>query len=144
MTDLPEIPIVDVRVGGPVAHASASRAAMDELQAACLAYFPGVTHPLVPIGDAIARRWLERSQSPYTAEVTAIARLANRPGVFLVNTSYEWGCTAACCGSDLPMLVRTLDWPFAGLGRALAVTRQGGPAGGVWNVNWPRAGGGFA
>jgi hypothetical protein len=138
MPELPEIPVVDVRIGGPVAHAASRRAAMEELRAACLAYFPTAARALVPLGDALARRWLERSASPYTAEVVEIARLMDRPGVFLVNTSYEWGCTAACCG-EVPSLVRTLDWPFAGLGRGLTVARQAGPAGEFWNVTWPGA-----
>jgi hypothetical protein len=138
MSELPEVPVVDIRIGGPVAHAAARRAAMEELRGACLGCFPAVARSLVPVGDAIARRWLERSTSPYTAEVIEIARLTERPGVFLVNTSYEWGCTAACCG-EVPSLVRTLDWPFAGLGRGLTVARQAGPAGEFWNVTWPGA-----
>ena len=35
--------------------------------------------------------------------------------------------------------MRTLDWPFAGLGRGLTVARQAGPAGEFWNVTWPGA-----
>jgi hypothetical protein len=138
MSELPEIPFVDVRIGGPVAHAAARREAMEELRAACLAYLPAPARSLVPLGDAVARIWLERSTSPYKAEVMEIARLTGRPGVFLVNTAYEWGCTAACCG-DVPILVRTLDWPFAGLGRGLTVARQSGRAGEFWNVTWPGA-----
>ena len=78
MSELAEIPVVDIRIGGPVAHAAARPAAMEELRAACLAYFPAVAQSLVPLGDAIARRWLERSASPYTAEVTEIARLTRQ------------------------------------------------------------------
>ena len=138
MTELPEIPVVDVRVGGPVAHAATHRLALEELRTACLAYFPAPARALAPFGDAVARRWLERSASPYAAEVMEIARLTAGPGVFLVNTAYEWGCTAACRG-EVPALVRTLDWPFAGLGRGLSVARQAGPAGEFWNVTWPGA-----
>jgi hypothetical protein len=95
----------------------------------------------VRIADALARQWLERSASPYVAEVRAIAALADGPGVFIVNTAYEWACTVAThgAGTAAPMLVRTLDWPFPGLGRGLTVARQAGPAGEFWNVTWPGA-----
>lgn len=139
MSDRPAIPLVDVRQGGPPAHARACRAAMAELRVACLGVLPGIAVPLVSAADRLARRWLERSLSPYAAEVAEIAALADGPGVYLVNTSYQWGCTAACHGSGMPVLVRTLDWPFAGLGRGLSVARQTGPAGEFLNVTWPGA-----
>jgi hypothetical protein len=102
---------------------------------------PPAAAPLVRLADTLARRWLERSASPYVAEVAAIAALADGPGVFVVNTAYEWACTVATKsgGTTAPVLVRTLDWPFAGLGRGLTVARQAGPAGEFWNVTWPGA-----
>ena len=36
-----------------------------------------------------------------------------------------------------PWLVRTLDWPFPGLGRRLEVARMRGPAGDFFRVAWP-------
>jgi hypothetical protein len=112
---------------------------MAELRAACLSPMPRMAEPLVAFGDRLARRWLERSQSPYAAEVAEIAGLADGPGVYLINTSYEWGCTAACHETGMPHLVRTLDWPFPGMGRGLSVARQAGPAGEFLNVTWPGA-----
>ena len=101
----------------------------------------GAARPLLPIADALARHWLLRSASPYVEEVHAIARLNGGAGVYMVNTSYEWACTVAARapGTNAPLLVRTLDWPFAGLGRHVAVARQAGPAGEFWNVTWPGA-----
>ena len=37
----------------------------------------------------------------------------------------------------VPWLVRTLDWPFSGLGRHLEVVHMRGPAGEFFNVSWP-------
>jgi hypothetical protein len=140
MDGLAEIPVVDVRSGGPLAHAAMRADAIEDLRLACLSSLPPVVRPFVPLADAASRKWLERSASPYTAEVAAIADLAKAPGIFLVNASYEWACTAASCRrSEAPLLVRTLDWPFAGLGRHVTVARQVGPAGEFWNVTWPGA-----
>ncbi len=55
-----------------------------------------------------------------------------------MNYSYEWGCTTgAADGPAGPTLLRTLDWPFDGLGRAVVAVRQRGPAGDYLNVAWP-------
>ena len=113
---------------------------MDELRAACLRGLPPGSGAVVRLADKLARRWLERSASPYTGEVVEIARLASGPGAFIINTSYEWACTVATPQRDgAPMLVRTLDWTFPGLGRGVTVARQRGPAGEFWNVTWPGA-----
>jgi hypothetical protein len=140
MDRLSDIPLVDVRAGGPLAHAAMRTDVIEDLRLACLSSLPRVIHPFLPLADAVSRKWLERSASPYTAEVAAIADLAKAPGIFLVNASYEWACTVASCRrSEAPLLVRTLDWPFAGLGRHVTVARQAGPAGEFWNVTWPGA-----
>jgi hypothetical protein len=141
MNQLPAIPVVDVRAGGPLAHATERLAVMEELRACCTAYLPAATRPFLLLADVLARRWLERSASPYVEEIHAIARLSGAAGVYMVNTSYQWACTVAARvpGTSAPVLVRTLDWPFAGLGRHVAVARQAGPAGEFWNVTWPGA-----
>ncbi|WP_376088596.1 hypothetical protein ACE7GA_16400 [Roseomonas sp. CCTCC AB2023176] len=93
----------------------------------------------VSVGDAISRRWLGRNGSAYRAEVDAVARVIGRPGVHLLNASFEWACTtgAAPDGRGGMTMTRVLDWPFDGLGRTLTVIRQRGPAG-IWlNLGWP-------
>ena len=72
----------------------------------------------------------------------AIAAIAGAAGVHLLNTSYEWGCTALAAPAptgDSARLLRTLDWPYPGLGRMVEVVRQKGAAGGFWNITWPGA-----
>ena len=73
MNDLPSIPVVDVRDGGLLRHASEGRDRARGLRDACVAWFPKAARPLVPLLDSVARRWLMRSQSPYVEEVRAIA-----------------------------------------------------------------------
>lgn len=134
-----EIPLLDVRRGGPVDHAKRSREAMLRLREACFSVVPaplrGIAKPL----DRLSRAWLARSPSPYVGEIAAIAEMAGKPGVWFVNASYEWGCTTRIDVAPEPLLRRTLDWPFPGLGRHVQVAVQDGGAGCYANVTWPGA-----
>jgi hypothetical protein len=138
LTELPSIPLVDVREGGPLRHAEQGRERARGLRDTCLAWFPTVMRPLAPLLDAMARRWLMRSQSPYIAEIGAIAATLDFPGIWFLNGSYQWSCTAlAREEGGAPWLARTLDWPFPGLGRFVEVARMRGEAGEFYNVTWP-------
>lgn len=135
------IPLADLRSGGPVAYAAAALTELDDLRAGCVAFVPPVARPLLPLAETLCRRWLERSVSPYAGEVHGIAALLNKPGIYLGNTAYEWACTVGSCRGpgDAPMLARTLDWPFPGMGKHVIAARQAGPGGEFWNVTWPGA-----
>ncbi len=92
--------------------------------------------------DALAASWLRKTRTPYMRELDAIASLIAKPGVFMLNSSYEWGCTAMAAptpAKDSAFLIRTLDWPLNGLGRNIELVRQKGPAGEFLNVTWPGA-----
>src|SRR5580700_4880250 len=80
-----------------------------------------------------------RSRSPYVAEIARIAAELNFSGIWLLNASYQWGCTARAVEQDgAPWLLRTLDWPFQGLGRHIAVARmRGAGSGDFFSVTWP-------
>jgi hypothetical protein len=135
---LPAIPIVDVRGGGPLQHAQQSPAEARALRDACLGFFPRPASPLVPALDRLARRWLTQSRSPYVAEIGQIADALDFSGIWLLNASYQWGCTSRALEHDgMPWIVRTLDWPFQGLGRHVAVARMCGEAGEFFNATWP-------
>jgi hypothetical protein len=135
---LAPIPIVDVRDGGLVRHAAEDRARARALRDDCVDWLPRVAAGLLPTMDLITRRWLLRSRSPYAAEVHAIAAELGIPGIWFLNGCYQWGCTTlACEQSGAPWLVRTLDWPFPGLGRHLEVARMPGAAGDFDNLTWP-------
>jgi hypothetical protein len=138
MDRLPAIPVIDLRDGGPVRDAERNAPAARALRDACLAFFPRAVVPLVPALDAISRRWLSRSRSPYVTEIARIAEVLGFSGVWLLNASYQWGCTARASDEDgVPWLLRTLDWPFHGLGRYVEVARMQGSAGDFFSITWP-------
>jgi hypothetical protein len=142
MTQLPKIPIFDARESGLVAYAKARVQVMHALLTSCLASLPSVAERGVTGLDAAARQWLVASGSPYIGEMDAIAALIADKGVYLLNASYEWGCTtlaAPAHDNRSARLLRTLDWDFDGLGRHVEVVRQRGPAGEFWNITWPGA-----
>ena len=138
MSDLTPIPIIDVRTGGTLRHAREGEANARGLRDACLEWFPAACRPILPLLDHFAKRWLMRSRSPYVEEIGAIATVLGIPGVWFLNGSYQWCCTAlACEQGHAPWLVRTLDWPFPGLGRFVEIAHMRGPAGDFYNVTWP-------
>lgn len=94
---------------------------------------------ILALTDRASRRWLTQSQNPYLGEIDAIATIAGRSGAYTLNAGFEWCCT---CGVDNDReggvrLLRALDWRQAGLGRALIVAWQRGPAGDFANLTWP-------
>lgn len=138
MSALPAIPLLDLRDGGPVRHASEGRLRARALRDDCLAWFPRGSAAALPLLDALARRWLQRSRSPYLGEIERIAATLGFPGIWFLNASYQWGCTTLARDDDgTPWLARTLDWPFPGLGRHVEAARLQGPAGDFYSVTWP-------
>ena len=93
---------------------------------------------LLPALDALTRRWLQRSRTPYLADAESIAAALGFSGIWFLNGSYEWGCTALARDEDgAPWLARTLDWPFPNIGRRIEITRMRGAVGEFLNVTWP-------
>jgi hypothetical protein len=138
MAGLTEIPLIDLGAGGPPRHAEQNPDRARALRDACLAFFPRPARPIVPALDWASRRWLDRSRSPYLGEIERIAGSLGFSGVWLLNASYQWGCTSLACEQDgVPWLLRTLDWPFSGLGRYVEVARMQGEAGQFLSVTWP-------
>lgn len=138
-SSLPSIPVIDAREGGTLFHARASGRQALMLRDACVGWLPVAARPLLPLLDGVARRWLTRSKSPYVGEVRAIATMLGFPGIWFLNGSYQWSCTALARDENdgPPWLARTLDWPFPGLGRFVELVRMRGPAGEFINVTWP-------
>jgi hypothetical protein len=135
---LSEIPIVDIRDGGPPRHARQSAQQARALRDACLGFLPRAVMPLLPALDRVSRGWLARSRSPYLPEIAQIAEQLDVSGVWLLNASYQWACTSRASEHEgAPWLMRTLDWPFHGLGRYTAVARMGGVCGDFFSVTWP-------
>ena len=135
---LPAIPIVDVCDHGPVRHATDGHVRARALRDECLDWLPKIAAGLMPAIDLITRRWLLRSRSPYAAEIHAIAAELRFPGIWFLNGCYQWGCTALAREQEGALwLVRTLDWPFPGLGHRVEIAHMRGPAGTFHNVTWP-------
>jgi hypothetical protein len=93
---------------------------------------------VLPLGDDISRRWLERCKNPYLDEIHAIANRLGCDGVYFLNVCFEWGCTSGVWQTESgPLLRRVLDWPFPALGEHIVVAHQKGPAGEFLNATWP-------
>ncbi len=60
------IAVVDVRDGGPVQHAREGALRAQALRDDCLAWFPAIAAPALPLMDSLARRWLTRSGMHHT------------------------------------------------------------------------------
>lgn len=98
-----------------------------------------IPSPAFALTDRLSRQWLVRAQNPYLDEIDAIAAIAGRRGAHTLNVSFEWCCTCGI-GEDPgggARLLRVLDWRQPGLGRALIVAWQRGPAGDFANITWP-------
>jgi hypothetical protein len=138
MSTLATIPLMDARERGPMCHVLQQPARARALRDDCLAWVPASARMLLPAADALTRQWLRRSSSPYVPELETLAAALGFSGVWFLNGTYQWGCTALAREEDgVPWLARTLDWPFAGLGRHLEVVRLRGSAGEFFNVSWP-------
>jgi hypothetical protein len=138
MNALTPIPIVDIRDGGPVEHAREGKARAHALRESCLEWFPVLSRPFLPVLDFYTRRWLVRARSPYVDEIGGIVGVLGYPGIWFLNGSYQWCCTALAREEGAsPWLARTLDWPFPGLGRYVEIAHMSGPAGEFYNVTWP-------
>ena len=135
-TNKPAIPVIDLSGASPEALAERHGDDARALVAAAKRMLPG---PLLPLLDGLSRRWAMRSANPYRGEVARLAAHLGA-GAWFMNFCFEWGCTTGVArdprGPGMRML-RTLDWPFHGVGRHVLVARQQGPAGAFLNVTWP-------
>ncbi len=98
-----------------------------------------LTPPVLWMLDVLSKRWAHRARNPYLPEMRQVA--ARLPtGAWFMNIAYEWGCSTGVGPSGetrAPIMIRTLDWPFHGMGRNLVVAQQEGPAGAFFNITWP-------
>lgn len=135
----PAIPVIDARGAGEPAVMSAlaepARLRL-VLDAGNRTYTPWG----VRLADDRSRVLSARLAGPYADAVRQVDAAISRRGAYLLNHSYEWGCTSGAAydpDAGGTTLLRTLDWPFDGLGRALVVVRQGGLAGDYLSATWP-------
>jgi hypothetical protein len=134
---LPEIPVVALDTSDMAELARRENGRVAALAAGAARIYP---RWLLNFGDWRSRRWLVRQRNPYLGEIDRIAGALGKPGVHLLNLSYEWACTTGATGDrphDGMRMLRVLDWPMPGLGRNLVVARHPGAHGPWLNVTWP-------
>jgi hypothetical protein len=130
-TGFPSIPLIDLGAAGLDELARRMPDRVRLLVGAANKLLPG---PVLDFMDARSRAWLARNETPYRAEIEAVAAMPGVRGAHGLNLSTEWACTTATADGRL---VRTLDWPIRGLGGAITVVRHASPAGPWFNVTWP-------
>ncbi|MGD1926616.1 MAG: hypothetical protein ACFB03_20905 [Paracoccaceae bacterium] len=135
------IPVFDRRESGLLDHALG---AIDRAERVMQTVLDGmglagrVLPALLPLADRVADRRLIAMKDPLRAEILAIREALGRPGPVAFNLSYEFGCTARVFDrGSAPMLFRTLDWPFDGLGGLVEIVKLRGPAGDWVTATWP-------
>ena len=135
-TPLPTIPLIDIGDAGPIALFESERARADEIvRLGREQYGPNVIGFL----DRVSQLWAGYAGNPHADEIRHIAEAMPR-GIWFMNLCLEWACTSGVMDDPTApgmRLLRTLDWPFHGLGRNLVIARQDGPAGEFLNMTWP-------
>jgi hypothetical protein len=135
-TPLPAIPLVDIGKNGPVALFESELARADEIvRLGREQYGPAVVGFL----DHVSKHWAAFAGNPHIDEIRYMARHMP-PGIWFMNLCLEWACTNGVMDDPTApgmRLLRTLDWPFHGLGRNLMIAKQEGQAGTFFNLTWP-------
>lgn len=144
---LPTIPSIDLRNGGSLIDAlmqdpERARSLINASKDAFGIASRAASAVALPVGDAIAKRWLHNTNNPYAAEIDAFASAVGIPGVYALNLSYEWGCSSGVFEAEHgPLMLRVLDWPFPALGAHMTVHHLKNTAGEWVNAGWPAVSG---
>ncbi len=131
------IPLIEVGEAGPLTLVEREVVRAGGLIEAARKQYGALT---IDVLDRCSRRWAKRLGGPYLDEVSRAARADLPTGIWFMNYAYEWGCTTSAGPApeaEGVKLLRTLDWPFDGLGRHIVVACQQSPAGPYYNVTWP-------
>ena len=121
---VPQIPYLDLGREGPLALVRRESDRADAILRAGRKQYGGITIDLL---DRLSRRWARSGGGLFLTELESAAAEALPRGIWFMNHAYEWGCTTSA-GADPEgegvRLLRTLDWPFDGLGKHVVVVRQ--------------------
>lgn len=136
------IPYIDIRNGSPLDLLNTHGGNAVELINASRNTFGMVSYvlsaPAFAVGDSTSKKWLEKTNNPYRAEIDAMAQRLGIPGIYALNMCYEWACTSGAYRKNNDVtLARVLDWPFPKMGENIVVAHQRGVAGDFYNVTWP-------
>lgn len=125
MTNLPEIPFERLGRQGwdALLHRHRDRA-LDLIRSGRELVKP---IPLTAL-DGLSRRWAQKCDHHHYDLITRMARdMPN--GLWFMNFCYEWGCTTRVGhepDTGLPRMLRSLDWPFDGIGRNVVMAEKDG------------------
>jgi hypothetical protein len=136
MSPLPQIPIIDARHISPAQVAIFEQDRVRHLLATARRRYTSVG---VLSADRLSQKWLERNKNPYLVEIQETAKTIGRPGAYMLNLSYEWGCTSGTKPTleDTQVMIRVLDWEMPGLGHNLCLIRRQGLVGEWIDAGWP-------
>jgi hypothetical protein len=102
------------------------------------------SHLLLPLAarflDGVSHSWLARQASPYLEEIRQVASAVGRPGIYFLNTIYEWACSTSAApdpGGDGARMIRVLDWGLSGIGSHVVIARHETEHGAFFNPTWP-------
>src|SRR5690606_11697145 len=115
------IPFVDLRGKSPIdllrSYPDKARAVIDGARDMYGKPSRVLSTLVLPLANRSSHAWLKRTRNPYLHEIESMSDILETSGVIALNLSYEWGCTTGAwrTGENVSML-RTLDWPFPGLG----------------------------
>ena len=134
---LSEIPIINIENNWPLKslelHPERANALLDNASDR----YPDF---VLKFGDSISKKWLQNNNNPYLEEITQVATKLERPGAYFLNINYEWGCTCQA-GLDpetqIPRLIRVLDWPDKGLGQNIIAAKIQNHLGSWVSLTWP-------
>tara|TARA_Y100001934_G_scaffold280412_1_gene387071 strand:- start:31874 stop:32899 length:1026 start_codon:yes stop_codon:yes gene_type:complete len=133
---LPTIPFVDIGSNGPIALFENEPARAEEIVRLGREKYGSI---VIGFLDQVSKHWAASAGNPYVDEIRHMARQMP-PGIWFMNLCLEWACTSGVMNDPTApgmRLLRTLDWPFHGLGRNLVIAKQEGPAGSFLNLTWP-------
>ncbi len=134
---LKEIPIIEVDKNWPLQTLEHFPEHAEILLDNAAKRFSNLT---LKIGDFQSKRWLNKSNSPYIKDIENVHQNTNKPGAYLLNISYEWGCTCQAAldpKTQTPRLIRVLDWPDEGLGEYVIAAKIKNDFGNWTSLTWP-------
>ena len=128
--DLKPVAVVDIRDGGTVRYAREARDRARALRDDCLAWFPAWSRRCCRCSTVSPGAGCRGRNLPMSARSKPSRRRSEFDGVWLLNGSYQWGCTTLAREDEgVPWLARTLDWPFSGPWPAPRDRADGRPGG---------------
>ena len=135
---LATIPVTSICAGGLLDYTIAAGVRARALRDACVAWMPAPSRMMLPVIDALTRKWLLRSHSPYLAEVAAIAGAIDVPasGFSTAATSGAARRLRANRTARRGLRARSTG-RFPGSAATSRVARMRGKAGDFDNVTWP-------